>query len=89
MYIITCTYMYCTCTLYYRNISLLFKAFLMYSAAFFSNFGNYKSFGDTKFIPDLPMELLQRLIESSDAYTQNKRQDGVAVERSFRENVFS
>ena len=25
----------------------------MYTAAFFSNMGNYKSFGDTKFIPGL------------------------------------
>jgi len=30
-----------------------FKAFLFYSAAFFNNMGNYKSFGDTKFVPDI------------------------------------
>lgn len=33
---------------------LLLQAFLMYSAAFLSNVGNYKSFGDIKFIPDIP-----------------------------------
>lgn len=28
--------------------------FLIYAAAFYGNLGNYKSFGDTKFVPDLP-----------------------------------
>lgn len=27
---------------------------MIYAAAFYGNLGNYKSFGDTKFIPDLP-----------------------------------
>ena len=29
------------------------QSFLMYAAAFYGNIGNYKSFGDTKFIPAL------------------------------------
>lgn len=29
---------------------------LMYCASFFGNMGNYKSFGDTKFIPDIPKD---------------------------------
>jgi hypothetical protein len=32
---------------------LWFQDFLLYAAAFFANMGNYKSFGGTKFIPNL------------------------------------
>ena len=31
-----------------------FGAFMIYAAAFYANMGNYKSFGDTKFIPNCP-----------------------------------
>lgn len=29
----------------------IFQSFMVYVAAFYGNLGNYKSFGDTKFIP--------------------------------------
>lgn len=32
---------------------LSLQNFLIYAAAFYGNLGNYKSFGDTKFVPDL------------------------------------
>jgi hypothetical protein len=31
----------------------LLQAFVIYATAFLANMGNYKSFGDTKFIPGL------------------------------------
>ena len=37
---------------------LSLQNFLIYAAAFYGNLGNYKSFGDTKFIPDLPKVFL-------------------------------
>ncbi|XP_038072847.1 dipeptidyl peptidase 3-like [Patiria miniata] len=48
-----------------------FQAFLTYAAAFFSNLGNYKSFGDTKFIPDLPKDKLLSLLKASAAYASD------------------
>ncbi|EDV24047.1 uncharacterized protein TRIADDRAFT_63309 [Trichoplax adhaerens] len=47
-----------------------FHALLIYSAAFYSNMGNYKSFGDTKFIPGIPQEKLEVIIQASKAYQQ-------------------
>lgn len=37
---------------------LSLQNFLIYAAAFYGNLGNYKSFGDTKFVPDLPKVFL-------------------------------
>jgi dipeptidyl-peptidase-3 len=40
---------------------------LMYCAAFYGNVGNYKSFGDTKFVPELPAERFQLLLTAGKA----------------------
>ena len=42
----------------FYNIMLSLQNFLIYAAAFYGNLGNYKSFGDTKFVPDLPKVFL-------------------------------
>ena len=41
---------------------------LAYSASVFQNCGNYKSFGDTKFVPELPLDSFKQIIRSSDSY---------------------
>ena len=38
---------------------------LMYSAAFLSNMGNYKSFGDTKFVPQVAKERFRQFLLAS------------------------
>ncbi|CAN7936879.1 unnamed protein product [Ixodes hexagonus] len=48
-----------------------FKALLVYAAAFYSNMGNYKGFGDNKFIPNLPKEKLHKLVSLSEASKQD------------------
>ncbi|XP_070578955.1 dipeptidyl peptidase 3-like [Ptychodera flava] len=48
-----------------------FEALLTYAAAFYSNSGNYKSFGDTKFVPNLPKEKFYCVIKSSAAYAKD------------------
>nr|XP_058946241.1 dipeptidyl peptidase 3-like isoform X1 [Pocillopora verrucosa] len=50
-----------------------FENFLIYAAAFYGNVGNYKSFGDTKFVPDLPKEKLESVVFSSKAYKKNAK----------------
>ncbi|CAB1333135.1 unnamed protein product [Coregonus sp. 'balchen'] len=45
-----------------------YQAFLVYAAGLYANMGNYKSFGDTKFIPNLPKEKLKDLVWQSQAF---------------------
>ncbi|KAG1940531.1 dipeptidyl peptidase 3 [Pimephales promelas] len=42
-----------------------YQAFLVYAAGIYANMGNYKSFGDTKFIPNLPKEKFKALVWES------------------------
>ena len=52
---------------------LSIQAILVYASAFYSNMGNYKSFGDTKFIPDISSDKFHSLITSCEAYKQDKQ----------------
>uniref|UniRef100_A0A3Q3WMX7 Dipeptidyl peptidase 3 n=1 Tax=Mola mola TaxID=94237 RepID=A0A3Q3WMX7_MOLML len=47
-----------------------YQAFLVYAAGVYANMGNYKSFGDTKFIPNLPKDKLQALVKASQAFQE-------------------
>ena len=38
---------------------------MIWCAAFFGNMGNYKSFGDTKFVPDVPQDRLKLFLSCS------------------------
>ncbi|MBN3275039.1 DPP3 peptidase, partial [Polyodon spathula] len=48
-----------------------YQALLVYAAGVYANMGNYKSFGDTKFIPNLPKEKLKALVWQSQAFRDN------------------
>jgi dipeptidyl-peptidase-3 len=48
------------------------KAFLIYTCGVFSNAGNYKGFGDSKFVPSISEETLEKLLEASSAWPQIK-----------------
>uniref|UniRef100_A0A672ZTG5 Dipeptidyl peptidase 3 n=1 Tax=Sphaeramia orbicularis TaxID=375764 RepID=A0A672ZTG5_9TELE len=45
-----------------------YQAFLVYAAGLYANMGNYKSFGDTKFIPNLPK--FKALVWASQAFQE-------------------
>ena len=49
-----------------------FTGLLWYAAQFFSNMGNYQSFGDSKFIPGIARDKLWALVELSQAYAADK-----------------
>ena len=53
---------------------------LMYCAAFFGNMGNYKSFGDTKFVPSLAANKMLAFLSAGAA-------DGAKVDRLWRRCV--
>ncbi|KAL2094818.1 hypothetical protein ACEWY4_009537 [Coilia grayii] len=51
-----------------------YLAVLVYAAGFYANMGNYKSFGDTKFIPNLPKEKLKALVWQSKAFMDSPKE---------------
>jgi len=48
------------------------RQMLAYTAAVFQNCGNYKSFGDTKFVPELDPEAFKKIARASEHYTMHK-----------------
>ncbi|XP_061754696.1 dipeptidyl peptidase 3 isoform X1 [Nerophis ophidion] len=53
-----------------------YQAFLVYAAGFYANMGNYKSFGDTKFVPNLPKGKLDALVRASQAFQDEPEEMG-------------
>ncbi|XP_069501035.1 dipeptidyl peptidase 3 [Ambystoma mexicanum] len=51
-----------------------YQALLVYTAGLFANMGNYKSFGDTKFIPNLPKDKFHELVRKSTAFQLQKEE---------------
>ncbi|XP_057315125.1 dipeptidyl peptidase 3-like isoform X2 [Hydractinia symbiolongicarpus] len=50
-----------------------FQALLTYAAGFYSNMGNYKSFGDTKIVPAIAQEKFKAVVWQSEAYKKNTK----------------
>jgi len=61
------------------------RQFLAYSAAVFQNCGNFKSFGDTKFVPELSMEQFLAVVKSSQAYVDKTHEIELILSRTLAE----
>jgi len=48
-----------------------FTAYLLYCSGVYGNMGNYKGFGDSKFIPDLEVEQFEKIVFCSKAVEEN------------------
>lgn len=54
------------------------EQFMVYAASVFNNCGNYKSFGDTKFVPQIAPERFEVIIRSNQHYkVESSRADRV------------
>lgn len=49
-----------------------YQKILAFSAGVFQNCGNYKSFGDTKFVPDVTEKTFEKFVQSSKVYEIHK-----------------
>ena len=61
------------------------KQLLVYCAAVFQNCGNFKSFGDTKFVPQLSQDKFVAAIQASSAYKTHKKVIDTILDKTFAE----
>ena len=64
---------------------LEWKQMVSYSAAVFQNCGNYKSFGDTKFVPELHPDQLMKIIKASSGFKTHHKVINAIIGRIWRE----
>lgn len=64
------------------------KQLLAYSAAVFNNCGNFKSFGDTKFVPEIDEQTFEKVIKASASYASRKEQIDTIWEK-IKHEVYS
>ncbi|KAF8771744.1 Dipeptidyl peptidase 3 like protein [Argiope bruennichi] len=65
-----------------------FMSFLVYTCGIFASFGNYKGFGDTKFIPDLEKEKFEKIIRAS-KFAECQPQDVEILLSRCLESIYS
>ncbi|XP_067143899.1 dipeptidyl peptidase 3-like isoform X1 [Centruroides vittatus] len=65
-----------------------FTALLVYFSGILTNMGNYKGFGDTKFVPDLPKAKFEKLLKASMAY-KNEPELLEMIWKNCSESIYS
>jgi dipeptidyl-peptidase-3 len=51
----------------------MLQALLVYTSGIITNTGNYKGFGDSKFVPNLPAAKFEAVIKCSEAYCREPK----------------
>lgn len=64
-----------------------FQAFLVYCSGVFTNMGNYKGFGDTKFVPDLTQDMFWKIVQASKAFKDSPEKI-TEIWDSVKEEIF-
>ena len=63
-------------------------AYLVYCSGFYGNMGNYKGFGDSKFVPNMEQERMELLVRSSQAH-KDSPEEVEALWQSVKTPMFS
>ena len=58
---------------------------LSYTAGVLSNCGNYRAFGDTKFIPELDLQKFKQVVQCSESYETHKQIIDTIIDKTAKE----
>ena len=65
-----------------------YRKFLAYVAGFYANLGNYYSFGDLKFAPELDRETFSKILKSNPLYQDSTMAKPLNLDQFYQEHIW-